>query len=123
MLPLQSRMSPTEIGASSLEKYRIGCATPPSYNVKFCLGRSTTGRFSASVTVTGTNTRSTSTRMGLVRVLRDGSPIDAAELAVWRETCETTWGASCESDCAHAVPASVDKPSASEERRDRKSVV
>src|ERR1051326_8776087 len=64
MLKLRSRRIPTEMGASSVEKYRSGCCSFPSYTVKSCLRNVVTGRLAASTTLTGTRTRSTSTRKG-----------------------------------------------------------
>ena len=71
--PLMSKMTPSEIGASSLEKCRISCGLPLSVSWKFSFSSPVTRRFIGSVMVTGTSTRSTSSRNGLVCVFRLGS--------------------------------------------------
>src|SRR5574341_1938932 len=74
MLPLMSKITPSETGASSLEKCLMFCGTLPSKTAKFSFSRPVTSRFMGSVMVTFTSTRSTSTWMGLVWVLSEGSP-------------------------------------------------
>jgi hypothetical protein len=66
MLLLTSRSIATESGASSVEKYRISCRLSSSKSAKSCLVKVVTGRFSESLTVTGTNTTSTLTRRGVL---------------------------------------------------------
>ncbi len=61
MLPLMSKITPMDTGASSLEKCRISCTSLPSKSWKFSLSRPVTRRFMGSVIVTGTRTRLTST--------------------------------------------------------------
>src|ERR1022692_5077483 len=79
--PLTSKITPNETGASSLEKWLISCGWPLSVRKKLSFSSPVTRRFMGSVTVTGTRTRSTSLRMGLVWVLSDGSTETPADLA------------------------------------------
>jgi len=60
MLPLESKITPRETGASSLEKVRISCAELLSKSWKLSFSNPVTKRFIGSVMVTGTSTRSTS---------------------------------------------------------------
>ena len=69
MLPLTSKITPMETGASSLEKFLISCGSLPSRMEKFSRSSPVTRRFSGSVMVTGTRTSSTPTLMGFSRVL------------------------------------------------------
>src|SRR5579872_2446542 len=73
ILPLMSKMTPIETGASSLEKVLSSWASLFSNSWKFSLSRPVTSRFMGSVIVTGTNTMLTSTFIGLVWVFNDGS--------------------------------------------------
>src|SRR5947209_2684743 len=70
--PETSKITPREIGASSLEKHWMGWVLSPSYTMKLSFSRPVTSRFMGSVMVTGTSTRFTSLLMGLVRVLMPG---------------------------------------------------
>src|SRR6202158_5958460 len=63
MLPLQSKTTPTDRGASSLENWLISCSFLSSNNLKFSFSRPVTKRLYGSVTVTGMSTRVLSTRM------------------------------------------------------------
>ena len=63
MLPLQSKTTPTESGASSLENCEISCSVLSSKTLKFSFSSPVTKRFKGSVTVTGISTRVLSTRM------------------------------------------------------------
>src|SRR6202140_4190138 len=69
MLPLESKITPSETGASSLENVRISWDELPSNSWKLALSKPVTSRFIGSVIVTGTNTRSTSTFRGCTCVL------------------------------------------------------
>ena len=75
-------MTPSEIGASSLEKWRISCGLPLSVSRKFSFSNPVTRRFMGSVIVTGTSTRSTSFLIGLVCVRREGSEIPLGSVVV-----------------------------------------
>src|SRR5579871_6626357 len=70
MLPLESKITPRDTGASSLEKVRISCWLLPSYNWKLSFSSPVTRRFIGSVMVTGTRTRSTSTFSGRTCALK-----------------------------------------------------
>src|SRR6476660_7021972 len=100
MLPLMSKITPREMGASSLEKCRISCSRLSSNTAKLCRSRPVTRRFRGSVMVTGT--RSVSTRNGLVCVLSEGS----SGAALGASGCTRGW--MCTSpvlepaSCAHA---------------------
>jgi hypothetical protein len=63
MLPLQSKTTPTESGASSLENCVISCGCLSSVSLKFSFSSPVTKRFMGSVTVTGISTSVLSTRM------------------------------------------------------------
>ena len=63
MLPLQSKTTPTESGASSLENWVISCGSLSSNSLKFSFSSPVTKRFKGSVTVTGISTSVLSTRM------------------------------------------------------------
>ncbi len=60
MLPLMSKITPIEIGTSSLEKRTISCSTPSSNARKLFCSRPVTSRPYGSVTVTFTSVMSTS---------------------------------------------------------------
>src|ERR1035437_8942151 len=63
MLPLVSKTRPTATGSSSMANCVIGCGTLSSKTRKFSFSRPETGRFSGSLTVTGTRIRVVSTRI------------------------------------------------------------
>src|ERR1035437_1820800 len=63
MLPLVSNTRQTATGSSSMAKCVIGCGTLSSKTRKFSFSRPETGRFSGSLTVTGTRIRVVSTRI------------------------------------------------------------
>ena len=73
MLPLMSKTTPKDSGASSLEKWRMSCFSPFSKSSKLVCSRPVTSRLSGSVIVAGMSTRSTSTRNGLVCVFSAAS--------------------------------------------------
>src|SRR5579859_763738 len=73
MLPLISKITPREMGASSVEKCFTTWTSLPSRMEKFSLSSPVTIRFQSSVTVTFTSTRFTSTCTGLVWFLRPAS--------------------------------------------------
>src|SRR5208337_1778334 len=83
MLPLMSKITPIETGASSLEKVLISCWSLPSKRLKFSRSRPVTSRFRGSVMVTGTSTMFTSTLMGLLWVLSAGSTSGAFGAGGW----------------------------------------
>src|SRR3954467_3426805 len=70
-----SKITPSEIGASSLEKVLMSCGRLASAMLKLSFSRPVTKRFIGSVTVTFTSTRSTSTFSGFVWVWRLGSVV------------------------------------------------
>src|SRR5271169_1858557 len=72
MLPLESKITPSETGASSLEKDLISSFELPSKSSKFSFPNPVTSRFIGSVIVTGTSTRSTATFKGRTCVFSDG---------------------------------------------------
>src|SRR5262249_27404524 len=63
MLPLQSKTTPKEIGASSEVKWRMVCSTLSSYSLNDGFSSPVTKRSKWSVTVTGISTRFEFTRM------------------------------------------------------------
>src|SRR5579864_3361324 len=63
ILPLVSRMIPTDMGTSSLEKFRIVCGVLSSNTSKLSWLRPVTKRCMGSVTLTGTSTSFTSVLM------------------------------------------------------------
>ena len=65
MLPLMSKITPREMGASSLATCCTSCTWLPSLTAKFSFSRPVTIRFQSSVTVTLTSTRSTNFWIGL----------------------------------------------------------
>ena len=77
MLPLISKITPSETGASSLEKVLISCRSFPSNRLKFSRSSPVTSRFIGSVMVTGTSTISTFTLSGLLWLLSPDSMSDA----------------------------------------------
>src|SRR5882762_3286252 len=81
MLPLTSKMTPMETGASSLEKFLISCGSLPSRMEKFSRSRPVTSRFRGSVMVTGTRTNSTPTFIGFSRVFREAGATRSAGTA------------------------------------------
>src|SRR4029077_4342274 len=66
MLPLMSKMTPIEIGTSSLEKVAISCSLPSSNTRKFSFSKPVTRRSLGSVTVILTSTNDTSIWIGLL---------------------------------------------------------
>src|SRR6266850_1237510 len=66
MLPLMSKITPSETGASSLENDLISCWLLPSNTEKLSLSSPVTKRFIGSVMVTGTRTSSTEDLYGRV---------------------------------------------------------
>src|SRR5215472_13339869 len=87
MLPLTSRMIPIETGASSLEKFLICCGCLFSKSLKLSRSRPVTGRFIASVMVTGTVTSSTLERIRPM-LGRCGVPKGTSEMLLCRgATC------------------------------------
>ena len=108
MLPLMSKITPSEIGASSLEKMLDLLLLPPVEDFEIVLLQTGHQRFIGSVMVTGTSTRSTSTFMGRVCVSSVGLTSGAA-LAPGNEidcacgdggvtsgvTCTSWWIAKC----------------------------
>src|SRR5438270_11581893 len=102
MLLLTSRIKPTDIGASSLEKLRMTCCFLFSRISKLLRSSPTTVRFIRSVTVTGTRTRSTLDRkegFPKIAVLIDFVAIDGAEDGVM---C-TGAGSTCAADFEEKV--------------------
>jgi hypothetical protein len=73
MLRLESKITPSETGASSLENVLISWFEPPSKSWKFSLSSPVTNRFIGSVIVTGTSTRSTLDLKGRTWVFREGA--------------------------------------------------
>ncbi len=71
MLPLESKITPSDTGASSLEKDLISSFELPSKSWKLSFSRPVTSRFMGSVIVTGTSTKSTATFSGRTCVFRD----------------------------------------------------
>src|SRR5216684_3346028 len=91
MLPLVSKITPSETGISSPEKCRISCGSLPSKTLKLSFSNPVTGRFMRSVMVTGRSTRCTSTLMGLLRAFKDGSSEDLSSTGCRLElTCTSS---------------------------------
>ena len=91
MLPLESKITPSDTGASSLEKDLISSLELPSNSWKFSLSRPVTRRFMGSVMVTGTSTRSTATFRGRTWVFREaGTTVPSATSSVL--VFSTSWG-------------------------------
>jgi len=70
--PLISKITPSEIGASSLEKCWIACFSPLSSNTKFSFSSPVTNLFIGSVIVTENQHQVHVTRIGLVRFSGSG---------------------------------------------------
>src|SRR5580700_1760240 len=91
MLPLESKITPSDTGASSLEKDLISSLELPSKSWKLSFSRPVTSRFMGSVMVTGTRTRSTATLRGRTRVFKDAGttlPLATSSVLVF----STSWG-------------------------------
>ncbi len=116
MLPLMSKITPIETGASSLENVLISCRSLPSKRLKFSRSRPVTRRFNGSVMVTGTRTMSTSTLKGLVWVLSAGSMSGSFGGGGWTRGWMCTSSVKFWARSGRALPTATTRKTAKETR-------